>query len=172
MRIVFGVDPGVETGVAQGLFSDGVLLGPMKDIWAGGKVGTYTGGPSRTAAEEADTAHGISFDIYCEWRLARGQHGPLEAVVAIEDFILRRLDSGRDLLAPVRITALLEARLEGMGVRVVKYPASAAKGLITDARLRHWGGWIKGRPHERDAARQLLMAVRQERARLRSTPGV
>lgn len=159
MILICGVDPGVNTGVAVGLF-DGVSMGEIE---------TMTLGPARTIFEEIQVGEFIRDTCL---KLARDLD--VLILLAIEDFILIRFGSSdRDGLAPVRVTAQLEAAVycsrDALKFEVTKFAPSAAKSIVTDSRLKNWGGWIKGKPHERDACRQLFMAVRQKRTQSRST---
>jgi hypothetical protein len=158
MRIFCGVDPGVSTGLAIGSFESN-----DEPDFSG--VSSWTLGPARGASEELVVARQIH-----EMVLARRCGIGGVAVLAIEDFILTRLGSSdRDGLAPVRVTAHLEGLCIGdPRISVVKFSPASAKGIVNDERLKNWGCWKRGKPHERDAIRQLIMAVRQSRRQTQS----
>lgn len=85
--------------------------------------------------------------------------------VIIEDFILRERTKSRDLLAPVRLTAMLQDRLYhcGFSGKIVLQSPSDAKSIVTDSRLKAWGLWHEGSPHIRDGWRHLVKYLRENR---------
>lgn len=89
------------------------------------------------------------------------------AGLVVEDFILRKFDMSRNLLAPVRLTAAFRYTL--MPERFVHIQApQLAKTTVTDARLRAMGFWEQtaGAVHARDAIRHVLTFYK----RLKSNP--
>lgn len=85
------------------------------------------------------------------------------AAVVIEDFIVRQFNSGRDFLAPVRLTAGLEYGLWKVGIQPFRQQPSEAKSAITDQRLKQWGFYSSrgGLNHARDADRHNLTFLRK-----------
>lgn len=86
--------------------------------------------------------------------------------VGYEDFILRKFSMGRELLAPVRVSARFEDRMESAGRAAQLVPPQApslALGSVTDARLKAWGFWnpLPGKPHARDAVRHAVTYLRR-----------
>lgn len=143
---VLAVDPGETTGWA---------------LWRGGEEGVAT---FRNGAV-----------VWGQIGPARGREGEIEAVghlvrkvsdgdiVVVEDFILRPTGNARRSgLSPVRITARLETlcAARGLDVEWVYQQASAAKGVVTDTRLRDLGLWVRGQVHARDALRHLVLYLR------------
>lgn len=103
-----------------------------------------------------------------------------DAEVVSEDFILRQMSGGRELLEPVRINAALAWWLELGGARQwdveegedwkprelhLQQPA-LAKTTATDERLKQWGllDLTAGTPHARDAVRHGLTFARRRKA--------
>jgi hypothetical protein len=103
-----------------------------------------------------------------------------EAELVCEDFYLRQLRGGPELLDPVRITEPLKWWLERGGVRAwdveegedwkprelhMQQPALAMT-TITDERLRSFGvlHLTNGQPHARDAMRHALTFARLRKA--------
>lgn len=84
-------------------------------------------------------------------------------VVVMEDFILRRSESDRSLLSPVRIEAKFSRDLYKTGLRwaYVKQSASDAKNVVSDARLQAWNLYKPGSEHARDAQRHGILAARR-----------
>jgi len=146
MTRVLAIDPGVTTGWVFGWSVRELVSGQI--------------GPRRGWRRE----YGAAADLV---GLVREHHAE---VVVLEDFILRLPagSSGRDGLAPVRVTAMFLAMLgrdwfdDGS---VVFQSASDAKGVITDARLKNEGLWIRGQEHARDAMRHWLLYQRKQSAR-------
>lgn len=83
-----------------------------------------------------------------------------DAHIVIEDFVLRKFSSARELLSPVRLTARFEERLKCMGDKrpIIKQPGSLAMSAITDVRLKKMGLYnpLIGKEHARDAVRHNL----------------
>lgn len=98
------------------------------------------------------------------------------AMLVVEDFILdvRRANSSRNLLSPVRITAMVEYGLRtslvvpvrrlGAPGGLVFQTAADAKTIITNTRLERWGFYVPRKqcasPHVRDALRHGLLYCR------------
>lgn len=87
------------------------------------------------------------------------------AAVLMEDFILRMYSKGRELLAPVRLNAMLGYSLRmqlGIEVTHLQQP-SEAKTSVTDERLKMWGFYEKdgGMGHARDADRHAILFLRK-----------
>lgn len=88
--------------------------------------------------------------------------------IGYEDFILRKLLGGRELLSPVRIGARFEDRMYTsgrMGLLAPAQMASLAMDTITDDRLKLWGFWppLIGQEHARDALRHCLTYLKRIR---------
>lgn len=94
--------------------------------------------------------------------------------VVFEDFILREATMGRSLLLPVRMTSafrgmtlvnapgILEDEIllrRGSIPRWSIQSPSDGKSVVTNARLKDWGYWIKGKEHARDAIRHGLLWI-------------
>lgn len=88
-----------------------------------------------------------------------GDCGP----VICEDFTLRQFRQDAALLAPVRLTAMIEYIISGIidEPPFRKQQPSMAKSTATDERLKEWGLWEKGQPHARDAIRHGVTFLRR-----------
>lgn len=86
-----------------------------------------------------------------------------DAAIVIEDFILRKQLRDRGLLSPVRITEVLDFACWMNNRRTFKQQPSAAKGAVTDDRLKSWGLYVRegGMEHARDATRHGLHFLRR-----------
>lgn len=146
--VAIGIDPGGVTGMAcVGMDHEGTFW-----LLEHEQVDSRELGEEEAAAQIADLA----------W-IWTDRHGC--DVLVVEDFILRSKVTDRSLLSPVRITAKVETYLLRYGVLedygdIQLQQASAAKSIATDERLKHWGLWIRGRQHARDAARHCVVALR------------
>lgn len=82
------------------------------------------------------------------------------AKLVMEDFVLRKFSSARELLAPVRITARFEGWMDSAGDErpIIKQQPSLAMTAITDDRLKRMGLYnpTVGLEHGRDAVRHNL----------------
>lgn len=169
------VDPGVTTGVMS------VVVG-REDLTAHGPAGAMAKARRRGllwVAEvdgNTDTERG---DAVVAWLMQREAHLRLDTnghvrrhlAIVIEDFILRERSQSRDLLAPVRVTSVIEARLEAVGrmAKVVKQQPGQ-KAVITSDRLKRAGLWYVGSEHVRDAVRHAVVYLRTHQHEL--TKGV
>ena len=93
-------------------------------------------------------------------------HGS-RVVLVIEDFVVRRFDSSREFLSPVRITARIQQELFNdticQGVTVAIQSPSDAKQTCTDERMKKWGIQPKTHKdrHGLDAARHCVLFIRK-----------
>jgi len=111
-----------------------------------------------------------------------------EAEVVCEDFILRQMSGGRDLLDPVRITQPVEWWLASGGRRAwdseegedwksrelhIQSP-SLAMTTITDDRMKSFGLYslTAGQPHARDALRHALTFARRRKQKMLLAAGI
>jgi hypothetical protein len=154
---IFVIDPGTKTGVAWGSAGQ---VGTVASRIAAGSVESRTieGGFIQQTAQLTGL-----FDVYM--RKAEKVH------VVVEDFILRKMTSGRELLDPVRVASGFLAVLYDSfapGFDVTWQQPSAAMTYATNNRLREWGLWIRGSDpaleHQRDARRHFCLYV-ADRAR-------
>lgn len=87
------------------------------------------------------------------------------AATVIEDFILRKFDQGRDILAPVRVMEKFEFGMWVLGrdKQCFRQQPSMAKTTVTDERLRSWGLYRRdgGLRHARDADRHAITFLRR-----------
>lgn len=100
---------------------------------------------------------------------------PEITTVVIEDFILRERTKRRDLLSPVRCTAMVAQSLyqasELLGTElpdIVFYQSANAKSVVTNDRLKRWGLYVPGKRHAMDAVRHLVIHLRTVEEALRS----
>lgn len=150
-----GIDPGGTTGWCLMVVEKSAMLKAdikILESLAFWSAGEWTGPETRQARR--------AVELMNEWRAAG----------VIEDFILRQLAGGRDLLAPVRVTAGIETLLDGerFGVTrvVVKQPGSLAMTTMTDERLKAVGLYRPGQPHANDATRHVCTWLRRKKALL------
>jgi hypothetical protein len=173
---IIGVDAGVTTGLAAGVFSP--ALRDRTGIWNALARGKRYDWDELMAPDGDTTDTGLIvctavMDRIADWNL-RGM-GVRDVVVAIEDFRVRANlmgGTGRDKLAPVFISGMLAGVITGSGWgRTVKFiDPSLSKKFATDDRMKRWtqymrhgrarqrAGWIRGRPHATDAWRLVATA--------------
>ncbi len=159
-RAVFGIDPGGTTGWAifcwpeESLKLDGPPLLGSIGYWTCGQLEGDEDGQVDALIKMAEA-----------WPTAE---------VVVEDFRLRQMAGGRDLLAPVRVTAAFKHALRWTGEnaapskgRIKRTPhfqmPSLAMSAVDDDRLKRSGFWdcTKGKPHARDAIRHCLTFARR-----------
>lgn len=87
------------------------------------------------------------------------------AAIVVEDFILRKFDQGRDILAPVRVMEKFEFGLWVLGRdgQSFRQQPSMAKTTVTDDRLKAWRLYRRegGMNHARDADRHAITFLRR-----------
>jgi hypothetical protein len=145
---IIGLDPGGITGWAVLALHPDVMSGDPEfrvldniDFWTAGQ---FTGG------EDSQTDEIV--DLIQSWPNAR---------IVMEDFILRKMNMGRDLLAPVRITAKVEWAIRPRYF-VLQQPAMAMT-TITDDRQKSMGLWLPGQEHARDAVKHVFTFAKRKR---------
>jgi len=85
-------------------------------------------------------------------------------IVTIENFTLRDIvNTGPELLSPVRMTARYLDRLETSGIAIwTRCSASEAKNTVTDQRLKLWNQYSSSSgEHARDAQRHGILIARK-----------
>lgn len=164
---IFGVDPGVTTGYSLLLFdlAEGVPL-PGDD-----RIRVFQGqlsyGGSGNAKDLIANPEGafieqkICYELANLFTVASTHCHP--SVLVIEDFIIRKQNSTRDFLAPVRITSGLLQEVFAKGLNVVFQSPADAKSVCTDKRMDKWGYTIKTQKdrHSRDALRHSVLYLRK-----------
>jgi hypothetical protein len=88
----------------------------------------------------------------------------------VEDFILQKFDSSRELLSPVRLTAAYRYNMSRQqGVIVKVQPRSLAFTTFDDARLRAMGFWEQttGQVHARDSIKHGLTWLKRLKTNVR-----
>lgn len=139
-------DPGGKTGWSIfGVHSDAIndpecrILDNI-EFWS---IGEYFGSDKSQARE--------MYELVEQWPTAK---------IVMEDFVLRKFSSARELLSPVRVCARFEGRMDQAGDErpIIKQQPSLAMSAITDARLKKMGLYNAtiGMEHGRDAVRHSL----------------
>lgn len=136
------------------------------DLDAGSLAALPTGYHRMRAIQGGDTlgisSTGESAGVSELLRLVDGWPG---AAIVTEDFILRKFDQGRDILAPVRVMEKFEFGLWVIGryAQSFRQQPSMAKTTVTDERLRRWGFYRRegGMEHARDADRHAITFLRR-----------
>lgn len=157
---IIGIDPGVMTGMAWGIFSP--RLRDRTSLWKALARGRDFGD------DQIDNPKGVcerTADILADWSI-RGL-GSDSLLIVVEDFQIRtNLAGGKaaDKLAPVFIHGRIEGYLDRLDFAdlMVLVDPSQSKALATDKRIKLWAestrppgraGWVRGRRHSRDAWR-------------------
>lgn len=163
-NVVIGIDPGVTTGLSVMVVDD--LTNGVEAVMAWGSDQISYGGSGNVQdlyeGDERFPEQEISEQIgqaIVRWSKYN------KVYVACEDFIIRKPNSTRDFLAPVRITAgiMQEIYKAGKDIDVVFQPPSEAKGVCTNERMDLWGFPIKTQKdrHSRDADRHCILLLRK-----------
>jgi hypothetical protein len=156
-----GFDPGGTTGWAvfsvfpEALDEEDLKILDHVAFWSAGQF----------VGEESEQVHEM-LELVRVW--------PDDAIVIVEDFVLRTYQRSRDLLSPVRISGAFEYGLWQMSFkprgeivrRTIQWQQPAlAMSAITDGRLQQCGYWnpLVGQPHARDAVRHVLTWLRREK---------
>jgi hypothetical protein len=161
---VVAFDPGQITGwaalrIEEARLTDGITaLALSKDIdvfaWC---TGDFVGPENH----QVDMMMELLRDV---WREGTFDSGPDSDVVAvaIEDFILRILQSDRALLSPVRVTAAFNYAGRDLPMPRAVQAVGDAKNIMTDERLRRLNLYEAGvSDHRRDALRHAVLLARK-----------
>ena len=153
---VLAIDPGGTTGMAWGVFT---WKGTVGRTVAEGEL---MGSCQIDKADELEHTSEILATLETFRTLCR-RAGVKRVEVVIEDFVLRPqiATKGREMLSPVRITAMIEAGHIGLYRYRLEYhlqgPAEA-KGFATNDRLKRWGVQTHGGGrHAKDAWRHIAV---------------
>lgn len=146
---VLGYDPGGTTGwAAIGVYKEAILDPEFRitDNIAFWTAGEFIG-------NEED-------QVDCMIALT---HAWPEARIVCEDFVLRKFNSARELLSPVRITAMFRYGIRDSNRAIILQQPSLAMTAVTDARLKKLGFWppLSGQEHARDAVRHAFTWLRR-----------
>ena len=148
--IVLAVDPGGTTGwCVVGVHPDALSGDPEIRILE--NVEFWTCGQFEGA--ENDQSDEI-VELVATWPSAR---------LVLEEFILRKPSMGRELLSPVRISAVID-----WAVRPrywVRQQPALAMTTITDDRQKDMGLWVPGKEHARDAIKHAFTFLKRQRER-------
>lgn len=166
--MIIGIDPGVTTGVAVASLR-GKEVGSLADVFL--EMGQLSYGFSGNGTDIVASASQEEGEAKVATEIAKlvrtaVLHGS-RVVLVIEDFVVRRFDSSREFLSPVRITARIQQELFNdticEGVTVVTQSPSDAKQTCTDERMKKWGIQPKARKdrHGLDAARHCVLFIRK-----------
>lgn len=165
---IIGVDPGVTTGVAIATLQR-KEIGSLADVFVEmGQLSYGFSGNGFDIIESASAEEGeakVAAEIAQLVRTAV-LHGS-RVVLVIEGFVVRRFDSSREFLSPVRITARIQQELFNdticQGVTVAMQSPSDAKQTCTDERMKKWGIQPKTHKdrHGLDAARHCVLFIRK-----------
>ena len=165
---IIGVDPGVTTGVAIATLQR-KEIGSLTDVFV--KMGQLSYGFSGNGFDIIESASAEEGEAKVAAEIAQlvrtaVLHGS-RVVLVIEDFVVRRFDSSREFLSPVRITARIQQELFNdticQGVTVAMQSPSDAKQTCTDERMKKWGIQPKTHKdrHGLDAARHCVLFIRK-----------
>lgn len=181
------LDPGVHTGIAMCVWDGKLADVPDTEDLAYVLRKFSNGAPTRPVGKVIFAKAGMipcfvevvgTADIVRAVKVVMKRYSvPAKNVrVVIEQFVPRPGNAGRvgkhEFMSPSRVTAgVMYGLAVKCGLDVEKHvneqTVSNAKGVITNDRLRRWGFWRTPKqgqtPHERDALRHLLLALRRLR---------
>lgn len=160
--VVVAVDPGGVTGWSVLQIHPEALVNPDIPIlaniehWSHGQIKS----PANDTAEQDCVSELVG--IVAQWP---------GCCVLMEDFILRMFSMGRELLAPVRLNAMLAYALRTeLGIEIThRQQPSQAKTIATDERMKEWGLYERegGMEHARDADRHAIVWMRNAKDPMR-----
>lgn len=191
--LIIGIDPGVTTGISCLVVDKDNLPMPEEvEVWGSSQY-SYGGSGNRSDVvdgnfvfvseyspvnNDVESAIATEISMLITYLRVVAQDNPLNglapAIVACEDFIVRRMDSSRDFLSPVRITAALKLAIaneskwlrqdkEGHELYFTLQSPSEAKTVCKDGRMDKWGYEIRTQQdrHSRDADRHAVLLLRR-----------
>lgn len=154
---IFGLDLGGTTGVAtwHGWLGDRKL--PIAEEL---KAGVFWGGQVACGGTVEGERAGTLL-LRQMWRDWVNDTEIEESWLVMEDFVMRGRVGSTDRvgLSSARLAALVEGALldELDANRIARYSPSRSKGYASSERLKKWGLWTVGKPHARDAAKQVAI---------------
>jgi hypothetical protein len=151
---VFATDPGGVTGWSKMTISREALLDTSLMPWEG--IERWEHGQVDHREDERAGVDKL-YHVAARWP---------GAAILQEQFDLRMLSQDPDLLYSVRIIAMFDYALRGLGVcETFRQTPSDAKKESTDDRLKRWGFYVRtgGMGHARDADRHALLMIRKAR---------
>lgn len=166
--VIVGIDPGVTTGFSAIAFDSSNIPQPQEvEHWGSGQL-SYGGSGNAKDLIEGDSAFAeqkiVELIATLVSQLSHSDYERRRVIVVIEDFIIRKQNSTRDFLSPVRITAgLLQVLFRAPNVKIMFQSPSDAKSICTDDRMDKWGYTIKTQKdrHSRDADRHAVLCLRR-----------
>lgn len=161
---IVGVDPGVTTGVSViGLEREYCIPHPSEvDIWGSTQFSYGNSGNSEDILGDDDDIEQTISKMVADIAKYLSHFG--DVIVSIEDFIIRKMNTSRDFLAPVRITAGIRQEIFGdKNIGFVSYTPADAKAICNDKRMDIWGYEIETQKdrHSRDADRHAVLTLRR-----------
>lgn len=148
---VIGIDPGETTGWAKIDIPRDSIFGEEPGEILDFKHGELNG---------PESAQALTF---C--RIAKRYIWP---TIALEDFTLRTSVTSREVLAPVRVAAMIrfcvDTSMAGSVIGLEMQLPAMAFETMPDNRLRKAGLWVEGSAHIRDAARHAMTLIRRAKA--------
>lgn len=165
---VIAVDPGVTTGIS--------IMTATKDPesrqWTATRWGSHQlsyGGSGNTSdtqgVNSAWPEQDVASQIGTVFSLMSKE---IPTALVIEDFIIRKMNTSRDFLAPVRVTAGIMQHIyqwvpEVIAERHFFQTPADAKSICTDERMDLWGFSISSQKdrHSRDADRHATLFLRR-----------
>lgn len=166
--VIIGVDPGVTTGVS-------VIAYSSQDFPASPGEVPFWGSSQKSYGGSGNVSDIVSGQMV-EQRIARDiadialrlvERPDVRIIFAIEDFIIRKVNTSRDFLAPVRITSgilqeITGKRFKDRKIEVSIQAPSDAKSVCKDERMDTWGFTIRTQKdrHSRDADRHSVLCLR------------
>lgn len=161
---IVGVDPGVTTGVSVIGFchSDGIPLPSEVDVWGSTQFSYGNSGNFEDILADDDNIEQHISCLVGDIAKHLAQFG--NVIVSIEDFIIRKMNTSRDFLAPVRITAGIRQEIyKSRSIGFVSYTPADAKSICNDKRMDLWGYEIRTQKdrHSRDADRHAVLTLRR-----------
>jgi hypothetical protein len=156
---VIGIDPGGTTGWAHFTIPRKCMYGDEPTRILDWDTGEFRG---------PEVEHVKAIGSLC--RTAQGFSYLVGPALVVEDWDVDPHFKSTDpeAMSPVRIAAMLRyARYRGeLGdAMILMQGRTLAKQTMTDERLRRAGLWVEGSPHERDAVRHAITALRRARAK-------
>lgn len=164
--VVVAVDPGVTTGISVMSAKYDKKSRTYQTVDWGSNQLSYGGSGNTQDVVNSEAPEDYIAENIIELVTEAKKVG-CDVYLVIEDFIIRKMNTSRDFLSPVRITASIKGMAYWENLikqdKIIMQTPADAKSVCTDKRMDLWGYTINTKQdrHSRDADRHAILFLRR-----------